>query len=162
MKCKNSPFIHGLGCHLVVYVCICSNYDTGQHRFLAFMIFFMCLRVNLRPFQPKIPGMNFVKLRIHKIQLETADTVSVFWCPHDLAEQFRFVPGQYLTLRANVSGSEVRRAYSISSAPTIHIGVTIKRLAGGRLSTFIHSNWKAGDLVEVAAPGQFYPSHRSR
>lgn len=122
--------------------------------FLVFMIFLSACVLILRPFQPKIPGMNFVKLRIHKIQLETADTVSVFFdVPHDLAEQFRFVPGQYLTLRANVSGSEVRRAYSISSAPhDTHIGVTIKRLAGGRLSTFIHSNWKAGDLVEVAAP----------
>ncbi len=122
--------------------------------FFNFMIFLCPSLLILRPFQPKIPGMNFVKLRIHKIQLETADTISVFFdVPAELRNQFEYVPGQYLTLRANVNGSEVRRAYSISSAPhDANIGVTIKRIAGGKLSTFIHSNWKAGDVVEVAAP----------
>lgn len=98
--------------------------------------------------------MNFVKLRIHKIQLETADTVSVlFDLPNEVKNQFDFTPGQYLTLKDEVNGTEVRRAYSISTAPhDAHIGVTIKRIPGGRLSTFIHSNWKVDDVVEVAPP----------
>lgn len=98
--------------------------------------------------------MNFVKLRIHKIQLETADTISVlFDLPENIRDQFEFIPGQYLTLKAQVNGSEVRRAYSISTAPhDKQIGVTIKRIPGGILSTFIHSNWKVDDVVEVAPP----------
>lgn len=98
--------------------------------------------------------MKFVKLRIHKIQLETADTISVFFeVPEEHKSAFSFIPGQYLTLKDDVNGTEVRRAYSISTAPhDTFIGVTIKRLAGGKLSTFIHSNWKTGDAVDVAAP----------
>ncbi|MBK8701646.1 MAG: ferredoxin--NADP reductase [Saprospiraceae bacterium] len=97
--------------------------------------------------------MKFVPLKISKIQLETADTISVlFEVPENLISFFQFTPGQYLTLKAMVNGDEVRRAYSISTAPGETLGVTIKRLPGGRLSTFIHSNWKAGDVVEVSEP----------
>ena len=77
----------------------------------------------------------------------------MFDLPNEVKNQFDFTPGQYLTLKDEVNGTEVRRAYSISTAPhDAPIGVTIKRIPGGRLSTFIHSNWKVDDVVEVAPP----------
>ena len=98
--------------------------------------------------------MKFENLIINKIQLETSDTITVFFeIPEHLKNNFTFLPGQYLTLKATINGEEIRRAYSISTAPfEKNIGVTIKRVPGGRLSTYIHSNWKSGDTVMVAGP----------
>ncbi|MFM2392361.1 MAG: hypothetical protein RLZZ546_338, partial [Bacteroidota bacterium] len=98
--------------------------------------------------------MEFHKLTISDIQLETNDTITIFFNISDnLKAKFKFHAGQYLTLKEIINGDEIRRAYSICTAPNENrIGVTIKRVAGGRLSSFIHSNWKKGQLVEVGTP----------
>jgi hypothetical protein len=47
---------------------------------------------------------------------ETPDAVAIsFAIPEDLSDAFAFVPGQYLTLRAEVGGRDMRRSYSICS-----------------------------------------------
>lgn len=98
--------------------------------------------------------MNFENIAIKHIVQETEDTKTIFFeIPADLKEKFNYKPGQYLTLKASIKGEEVRRAYSISSAPAdALIGVTVKRLSGGKMSNHVHDNWKIGDVVEVANP----------
>jgi ring-1,2-phenylacetyl-CoA epoxidase subunit PaaE len=98
--------------------------------------------------------MNFEKIAIKKIVNETNDTKTFFFSiPIQLSEKFSYKPGQYLTLKANINGEEVRRAYSISTAPSeATIGVSIKKLTSGRMSNFAHNTWKEGDLIDVAAP----------
>jgi ring-1,2-phenylacetyl-CoA epoxidase subunit PaaE len=108
--------------------------------------------------------MTFYQLKISNIQLETKDTISVYFdIPNNLKNKFEFDAGQYLTIKEMIFGNEIRRAYSISTSPKEEkIGITIKRVAGGKLSTFIHSNWKKGMEVEVASPeGNFIlkPDH---
>lgn len=80
-----------------------------------------------------------------------------FAVPDDLADSYRFLPGQYLTLRADIDGEEVRRPYSICTPP--HggmLGVGIKHVEGGRFSTHALATLAVGDSIDVMTPqGRF-------
>jgi ring-1,2-phenylacetyl-CoA epoxidase subunit PaaE len=100
----------------------------------------------------------FHALRIGEVRRETAECVSlVFDVPAELRARFGFVPGQYLTLRRVVDGEEIRRSYSICSAPGDgELRVAIKRVAGGAFSEFANAGLAAGDTMEAMAPeGRF-------
>ena len=79
-----------------------------------------------------------------------------FAIPPELSDQFSFVPGQYLTLRADLNGEDIRRSYSICSAKqdaTLEVG--IKQVEGGQFSNFVRS-LKSGDSLKVMPPqGRF-------
>jgi ring-1,2-phenylacetyl-CoA epoxidase subunit PaaE len=60
---------------------------------------------------------RFHDLQITRINPEAAGAVAITLnVPADLRDSFDFKPGQFLTLRALIGGSDVRRSYSISSA----------------------------------------------
>lgn len=101
---------------------------------------------------------NFHTLALKEIIRETTKAVSlVFDVPHNLADVFSFQAGQYITIRTNINDKEVRRSYSICSAPntnTLKIGV--KEVQGGLFSTFANTQLKAGDTLDVFPPeGKF-------
>jgi ring-1,2-phenylacetyl-CoA epoxidase subunit PaaE len=97
---------------------------------------------------------KFHPLRIDRVERETRDAVAItFAVPDDLRELYRFEPGQHLTVRTAVDGADVRRSYSICSAPrdgTLRIAV--KRCPGGVFSAFANERLKAGDTLEVMPP----------
>ena len=100
----------------------------------------------------------FYKVNIQEIQQETANAVSVlFNIPENLKSNFKFKSGQYITLQKEINGSEIRRAYSICSAPQSgEIKVAIKAVENGKFSTYATSHLKAGDEIEITAPeGRF-------
>ncbi len=102
---------------------------------------------------------TFHPLTVGKIVKETADAVSVsFNVPKDLQEIFKYSHGQYLTLRFHIDGEEVRRAYSMSSAPFERdLRVTVKRIPKGAVSSYISEKIKVGDVVDVMPPqGRFF------
>ncbi|MEM7104221.1 MAG: ferredoxin--NADP reductase [Bacteroidota bacterium] len=103
---------------------------------------------------------QFHKLKVKEVIQETKDAVSlVFDIPAALSETFKYIPGQYLTLKFNLNNKEVRRAYSFSSSPATEQDpkVSIKRVLGGLVSNHINDNIKAGDEIEVMpANGRFY------
>ena len=80
-----------------------------------------------------------------------------FAVPDDLAEAYRFLPGQYLTLRARIDGTEVRRPYSICTTPhSGMLGVGIKHVEGGRFSGHALASLAVGDSIDVMTPqGRF-------
>lgn len=101
---------------------------------------------------------KFYPLVVRDVRRETHDCVSVsFDVPTDWAEKFTFVAGQYLTLRADIEGEDVRRSYSICAAPTDgDLRVAVKRVSGGTFSTFAATELKAGDTLKVMPPqGKF-------
>lgn len=103
--------------------------------------------------------MDFHKLIISKISPETPDTVTVeFQIPEHLRDAFAYTQGQHITVRHEISGHEVRRSYSMSSSPLEErFAVTVKKVAGGRMSAFLHDSLKPGDTLEVAPPdGRFF------
>lgn len=100
----------------------------------------------------------FHELRVAEVRRETDDAVSLaFDVPPALAGAFRFRPGQYLTIRAEIEGAEVRRAYSICSGPDEPgLRVAVKRVAGGAFSGWAHEAVQAGHMVSVMPPeGRF-------
>lgn len=102
---------------------------------------------------------EFNKLSVKKIVTETDEAVSlVFEVPDTLKDSYRYKPGQYLTLRFDLKGEDVRRAYSMSSASFEgDLKVTIKRVQNGLVSNHVASNLKVGDTVDVMPPqGRFF------
>lgn len=103
----------------------------------------------------------FHPLTVVDVRPETTDTISVaFEVPSELCAAYRFQPGQHVALRHRVNGRQVRRAYSICSAP--HEGelrIAIKKVEGGLFSTFAHTALSPGMTLEVGRPaGRFAPA----
>src|SRR4051812_14691349 len=101
---------------------------------------------------------RFHRLAVDDIRHEAADAVSMtFVIPDELANDYRFTPGQYLTLRTMLDGEEVRRSYSICSGPDEgEIRIAVKRVDGGAFSGFATSELKRGDELDVMTPtGRF-------
>ena len=106
-------------------------------------------------------AFGFHPLVVADIRRETPQAVSVaFAVPPHLAGAFRFIPGQYLTLRAIVDGEDIRRSYSICSGlDDGELRIAIKRLETGAFSAYVHEGLARGDVVEVMPPmGRF--THR--
>lgn len=103
--------------------------------------------------------MEFHSLKINKIIPETSDTVTLeFEIPDDLRDTFTYKQGQHITIRREMGGHEVRRSYSMSSSPLEpRFAVTVKKVPGGQMSTYLNESVKEGDTVDVAPPdGRFF------
>jgi ring-1,2-phenylacetyl-CoA epoxidase subunit PaaE len=100
-------------------------------------------------------GLHFHPLRVNAVQRDTEDALIVsFELPAALRETFVFAAGQYLTLRR--PGHDVRRSYSICAAPGEPLRVGVRHVPGGVFSSWVHSELKAGDTLEVMQPqGRF-------
>ena len=97
---------------------------------------------------------HFHSLRVAEVVPETSEANSIrFEIPPELREKFAFRAGQHLTLRATIDGEEVRRNYSLCTAPEEGDWmVTVKRIGGGLFSNWVGDRLKAGDTVDVMPP----------
>ncbi|WP_029586932.1 1,2-phenylacetyl-CoA epoxidase subunit PaaE [Bradyrhizobium sp. URHD0069] len=105
---------------------------------------------------------KFHRLAVDDLRRETSDTVSMtFAIPEDLAGDYAFAPGQYLTLRTMMDGEEVRRSYSICSSPDDHeLRIAVKKVDGGAFSSWALDQLKSGDELDVMTPtGRFGVAH---
>ena len=103
----------------------------------------------------------FHPLRIADIRQETADCVSIaFEVPNHLRDAYRFQPGQYLTLRTTLEGVEERRSYSIcAGADDGELRVAIKRVPGGRFSSWATIVPRVGETMDVMTPMGRFGAH---
>jgi len=99
-------------------------------------------------------SVSFHTLTIADVVEETAEARSIrFAVPEELRETFLFKPGQHLTLKAEISGEEIRRNYSLCVAPQDgQVMVTVKRIAGGAFSNWANDTLKPGMAIAVMAP----------
>ena len=101
---------------------------------------------------------RFHRLAVNDLRRETADAVSItFKIPNELADDYAFAPGQYLTLRTTMDGEEVRRSYSICSGPDDgELRIAVKKVDGGAFSSWAADELKSGDELDVMTPtGRF-------
>ena len=110
---------------------------------------------------------HFHALRVAEVIPETGEANSIrFEIPPELRDKFLFRAGQHLTLRATIKGEEVRRNYSLCTAPDEGDWmVTVKRIGGGLFSNWVGDHLKAGDTVDVMPPHgsfttEFAPSQK--
>jgi len=115
---------------------------------------------------PVLQKHGYHSLRIARVVSETHDASSfVLHVPDDLAETFRYEPGQFCTFRVHIDGDEQLRSYSMSSTPRTDgdLTVTVKRVTGGLVSNWFLDNLAAGDVVEATKPaGVFCPQESDR
>lgn len=97
---------------------------------------------------------KFYPLTIKEVRPETRDSVSLFFdVPESLADEFRYEQGQHLILRAKIDGEEVRRSYSIcTSVNDQELRIAVKKVPGGRFSTFANEELHEGQTLEVMRP----------
>lgn len=107
---------------------------------------------------------RFHPLPVAAVDRLTDDSVALTLAvPPGLREQYRHAPGQHLTLRRRVDGTEIRRTYSICSpapdpageGPAI-LRVGVRLVDGGAFSTYALKEIDVGDELEVMTPaGRF-------
>ncbi|WP_295805347.1 1,2-phenylacetyl-CoA epoxidase subunit PaaE [uncultured Corynebacterium sp.] len=106
------------------------------------------------PSAPAKKKATFNTLTVSEVRALTEDSVEVsFAIPPELQDDYDYIPGQYVALRATIDGQEVRRSYSICDVPRDGIlRVAIKRDRGGVFSTWANDTLKPGDSMDVMNP----------
>ena len=102
---------------------------------------------------------KFYKIKVKDLIRETDDCTSIaFDIPETLVKEFEYKQGQYLTLRQKINGEDVRRSYSVCSSPLDEeLRVAVKKIEGGKFSTFANEVLQVGDEIEAMPPmGKFY------
>ena len=102
---------------------------------------------------------TFYPLTVKKIQPEAVGCVSIWLdVPEHLQPAFAYKQGQYITLRTNINGQEVRRTYSLCSSPlSKQWRVAVKSVADGVFSQYALHSLKVGDTLEALPPnGRFF------
>lgn len=102
---------------------------------------------------------RFHTLTVSDVRRLTDDAVEVtFRVPADLADDYAYLPGQYVALRAHLNGAEVRRSYSLCRPPApvrdgaTSLSVAVKRDEGGIFSTWAQTELTPGFRIDVMSP----------
>ena len=102
------------------------------------------------------------RARIEALRDETSDARTIVLAPARGWKGHR--AGQFATVGAEIDGRIVTRTYSIASSPLRGDGrveITVKRVAGGAMSTHLTRDAKVGDLVRLGdARGDFVAPER--
>ena len=103
-------------------------------------------------------AVHFHTLKVSDIKKETPDCISIaFEIPSELSSEFVFEQGQNITIRKTIDGEELRRSYSICTSPLeSELRIAIKKVEGGRFSSFANDILKINDQLDVLPPtGRF-------
>ncbi|WP_108802698.1 ferredoxin--NADP reductase [Aquimarina sp. Aq107] len=97
---------------------------------------------------------DFHTLTIKNITRETPKAVSIeFNIPSELKNDYSFISGQYITIKTQVEGKEIRRAYSICSSPkSDSLRVAVKEIENGTFSAIANNKLQVGDTLDVHTP----------
>lgn len=103
---------------------------------------------------------------LKKIEEATDAVTLVFDLPtEELKSRFSFEAGQFVGITQNINNEVVHRSYSISSNPHNHdqLAVSVKKVEGGKMSTYLVTDVKEGDELMITPPaGNFYKEPESK
>jgi ring-1,2-phenylacetyl-CoA epoxidase subunit PaaE len=102
---------------------------------------------------------QFRELTVASIDRLCDDAVAItFEVPAELADAYRFRPGQSLTVRRFVDGRDERRSYSICAPAGKPPRIGVREVPDGALSGWLVHEIRPGDQIEVQPPsGTFTP-----
>lgn len=102
---------------------------------------------------------TFHTLRVAAVERLCDDAAAItFDVPDELAEAFTFRPGQSLTLRREIDGTDERRSYSICAPAGAAPRIGVREVNEGALSPWLVHEVAPGDHIEVLPPqGRFVP-----
>lgn len=99
--------------------------------------------------------MKFHSLRVSKSEKLTPLSKKItFEIPANLQSDFKFLPGQYISLELMIEGQKVIRSYSICSPSNQldSISIGIKQIENGYASTHINQTTNENDVISVTNP----------
>ena len=102
--------------------------------------------------------------RVARKVVESAEIVSFYLQPVDGGALLDHQPGQYIGMRLQLNGEEVRRNYSLSALVNgREYRISVKREVGGRVSNHLHDKVRVGDVLELFPPaGEFTLSESNK
>lgn len=83
-------------------------------------------------------------------QAESADSVTLVLKPN--RHVGRFIAGQHLNIGVEIDGRRLTRSYSPRHRADGRIAITVKRIAGGKVSHWLCDQARLGDTVLLTAP----------
>ncbi len=96
---------------------------------------------------------DFHIVKVLQISKLTKESVKVtFDISNDAAPDFKFIPGQYIDVKLKLDGKEEIRSYSICSGLNEPLSIGIKKVEGGKVSTYINNCLKIGDDLSISIP----------
>lgn len=102
-----------------------------------------------------------LRLRVAHRRVLSRSAVSLDLVPELTADATDYHPGQFLTLLVPCAdGPPVERSYSLSSSPHVdpRMSITVARVPGGQVSSWIHDELRPQDVVQARPPaGRFVP-----
>ncbi|MDH5538288.1 MAG: phenylacetate-CoA oxygenase/reductase subunit PaaK [Rhizobacter sp.] len=103
-------------------------------------------------------SLSFQSLPVCSVHRDAEAMIVGFEVPEALSDQYAFTAGQYLTLRVVRDGEDLRRSYSICSAPGEPVmRVGIRLLPGGAFSGWADKSLEVGQSLDVIPPqGRFF------
>ena len=116
----------------------------------------MAGNTGLAPEGSPLPGwVGFRPLRVARKKQESRSVVSFELVAADQHPLVMPLPGQFVVLRLKPrsDAAPLLRSYSLSGAPSVdRYRVSVKLELQGDASTYLHTQTKVGDLLEVSAP----------
>jgi ring-1,2-phenylacetyl-CoA epoxidase subunit PaaE len=104
--------------------------------------------------------LRFHPLKVLSVAPEAADAIEIaLEVPEGLREEYRGAPGQHVVVCTRLGEEQLRRTYSLISAPGESPLRIVPRVhASGRMSTHLAETLRAGQTLEVLPPnGSFTP-----
>lgn len=108
------------------------------------------------------PATRFHDLAVARTTPDTPGSVCIsLHVPAALRSSFAFQPGQFITVRANIAGQDLRRSYSICSTPQGlnergEIDIGVRQVEGGVFSRWANTQLQAGMTLACMPPdGRF-------
>ena len=96
------------------------------------------------------------ELNVKNVTQLTSESVQIsFDIPEELKKSFQYQAGQYLTLQVEIDGKQERRSYSICSGPQEDLAIGVKKLEGGKVSTYLQQIQKDQKIVVFEPEGAF-------
>lgn len=93
----------------------------------------------------------FKVVKVKDVRKETDDTVSVAFNVDK--NEFNYKSGQYITIQKVIDGEDIRRSYSLCSAPfEDDFRIAVKKIEQGKMSTLLHHNIKVGEELNIMLP----------
>ena len=116
------------------------------------------------PLRWKSAGGAGRELRLVDKRAETDDVTSFEFVARDGGPLPSFLAGQHLPLSLNINGQIIQRSYSLSGPPESgRYRISVKRLASGLVSGWLHEHLNVGDFVLAGKPaGDFVLSASER
>lgn len=99
---------------------------------------------------------QYIFLKVKEVIRETPNAITIVF--NKPGTNVSYKSGQFLTFIIEIGGEKLRRSYSLSSSPytSEDWAVSVKKVTGGKMSTYLVDNVKAGDIIETMAPAGIF------